>query len=153
VTDSAWSCTCPQCRAKAVHAQVIAHYGAACACCGTTERLTIDHVNGGGTAQLRDQFNYSAVRFYRWLVSQGFPPGFQTLCQPCNSSKNDGPACRLDHSLPPGVKRCGKCGHPKPASEFYRHGSWCKTCWRGRDRTQEYAEAREARAARRRGEP
>jgi hypothetical protein len=32
---------------------VLAHYGRSCACCGTTARLEIDHVNGGGTEHHR----------------------------------------------------------------------------------------------------
>ena len=35
--------------------------------------------------------------FYGWLIANGFPPGYQTLCRPCNASKADSPACRLDH--------------------------------------------------------
>ncbi len=34
---------------------------------------------------------------YHWLVVNGFPPGFQTLCGPCNRSKGRGSACRIDH--------------------------------------------------------
>jgi hypothetical protein len=41
--------------------------------------------SGGGTA------------ITHWLVVHGFPPGFQTLCGPCNRSKGRGPACRTDH--------------------------------------------------------
>ncbi len=35
---------------------------------------------------------------YRWLIRNGFPEGFQTLCMPCNSSKRDGDRCRLGHA-------------------------------------------------------
>ena len=59
--------------------QVLDHYGRACACCGTTESLGIDR------------------RMYRWLIKQGFPDGFQVLCNRCNSSKGTGPACRIKH--------------------------------------------------------
>jgi len=81
-------------------AAVFAHYGEACACCGTTEQLSIDHVNGGGSAHRIELFGRSAVstRFYRWLIDNGFPDGFQTLCLPCNASKSTGDACRLNHS-------------------------------------------------------
>lgn len=74
-------------------AQVFAHYGQSCACCGTSENLSIDHINGGGTAHSEEVGGH----MYLWLVREGFPEGFQTLCQSCNSSKWKGPACRLSH--------------------------------------------------------
>jgi hypothetical protein len=82
---------------------VFAHYGTACACCGTTEDLSIDHVNGGGS-QHREELNCKGgVHFYFWLIDRGFPEGYQTLCVPCNSSKADGPSCRLVHHASAGV--------------------------------------------------
>ena len=82
-------------RRKASRNAVFAHYGLACACCGSTERLNIDHVNGDGKQRRQEHGRGSA--FYRWLVSRGFPEGFQTLCFPCNRSKANGERCRLDH--------------------------------------------------------
>jgi len=37
----------------------------------------------------------------RWLVKNGFPEGFQTLCRPCNVSKKRGTRCRLKHQATP----------------------------------------------------
>jgi hypothetical protein len=79
---------------------VLDHYGQSCACCGITRNLSIDHVNGGSKAHLREiggRDNFGAADFWRWLVNNGFPEGFQTLCRSCNSSKRDGPACRIEH--------------------------------------------------------
>jgi hypothetical protein len=78
---------------------VFGHYGRACACCGSAENLVIDHVAGGGAAH-RIELNLvsGGVRFYRWLIAQGFPDGYQALCSRCNSSKGEGTACRLDHA-------------------------------------------------------
>lgn len=76
---------------------VFGHYGLACACCGSTERLTIDHVNGGGDVHRAEIGTKGGSGMYRWLIANGFPAGFQTLCMPCNRSKSDGPSCRLDH--------------------------------------------------------
>lgn len=77
---------------------VFGHYGRTCACCGSTKRLNINHVNGDGK-QKRHEYGYgSGARFYRWLVANGFPEGFQTLCFPCNRSKADGERCRLTHA-------------------------------------------------------
>jgi hypothetical protein len=81
-----------------LRAAMLDHYGRACACCGSTERLCIDHVNGDGRehrAQLRAGLNSSVI--YKWLIDLGYPENFQTLCQRCNTSKGTGPACRIDH--------------------------------------------------------
>ena len=80
--------------------RVLDHYGRACACCGATENLTVDHVTGGGSAHRMELFrrDMGGVPFYRWLVRNGFPDGFQILCLPCNSSKGTGGRCKLDHS-------------------------------------------------------
>lgn len=86
---------------------VLAHYGTACACCGTTKLLGIDHVHGDGAKHRRELFEgRGGARFYAWLIAQGFPEGYQTLCQPCNASKRTGRRCRLDHSASPPVTEC-----------------------------------------------
>jgi hypothetical protein len=82
---------------EALRAKVFDHYGWACACCGTSENLTVDHIHGDG-AQHRAEIGPGSDRIYYWLVSNDFPPGFQTLCNSCNSSKSDGERCRLNHS-------------------------------------------------------
>lgn len=35
--------------------------------------------------------------FYPWLIKNGFPSGFQTLCGPCNASKGAGDRCGIRH--------------------------------------------------------
>lgn len=80
--------------------QVFEHYGHACACCGATENLSIDHINGEGRAHRLELFgraNAAGKDFWRWLRRNGFPDGFQTLCKRCGSSKGTGTACRLNH--------------------------------------------------------
>ena len=80
---------------------VFDHYGWACACCGSTKRPTIDHVNGDGHEHREELFGNSrggnSFNLYRWLIANSFPGGFQTLCWPCNVSKRDGERCRLKH--------------------------------------------------------
>lgn len=90
-------------RMRQAREQVLAHYGTSCACCGATDRLTIDHVDGGGNAHRIELFGRlgSSGTFYRWLVANGFPSGYQVLCRPCNASKGTGPACSLDHVARP----------------------------------------------------
>ena len=78
--------------------QVFDHYGRLCACCGSAERLTIDHVRGDGAKHRRAIGKRSGMPTYHWLVAHGFPGGFQTLCKPCNGSKANQSACRIDHT-------------------------------------------------------
>ena len=82
-------------------AKVFDHYGWACACCGTTEDLCIDHLNGDGGAHRRELFGSqrgaSGHGMYRWLIRSNFPSDFQTLCRPCNRSKGMSPRCWLPH--------------------------------------------------------
>lgn len=83
-----------------LRAKVFRHYGTTCACCGTTENLSIDHVNGNGGDHREELFGRrygGGHELYRWLVKNGFPAGFQTLCLPCNQSKSKGERCRLKH--------------------------------------------------------
>lgn len=86
---------CPSCletyredtRLRAEHRrrEVIDAYGDRCACCGEREFmfLCIDHVDGGGNK------HRATIKgdFYRWLIENNFPPGFQTLCHNCNMAK------------------------------------------------------------------
>ena len=66
---------------------VFDHYGWECACCGETEPifLTIDHMNNDGAEHRRR--DVVAISLYRWLVRNGFPEGFQTLCYNCNCGR------------------------------------------------------------------
>jgi hypothetical protein len=79
---------------------VFSHYGRCCACCGSTADLTIDHVDGTGTQHREELYGNAhcgGVHFYKWLVEQDFPGGYQVLCRSCNSSKRRGAQCRLAH--------------------------------------------------------
>lgn len=68
------------------------YYGTHCACCGETTPvfLVIDHINGGGNEHRRSLSPSGKMgdHLYRWLVREGFPPGFQTLCFNCNHAKH-----------------------------------------------------------------
>lgn len=67
--------------------KVFSHYGKTCACCGELNPLflSIDHINNDG-AEMR-MVHGVGVRLYRWLIKNGFPPGFQVLCLNCNIGK------------------------------------------------------------------
>lgn len=95
-------------RREAVRAIVFAYYcphsPPCCACCGTAEDLTIDHVDGDGTAHRIELFGDREAggwRFYQWLIAENFPdePALQVLCMACNRSKGDGSRCGLSHAL------------------------------------------------------
>jgi hypothetical protein len=109
-----------------MRAAVFAHYGESCTCCGTTDDLAIDHVNGDGKEQRIALFGLNPVsgRMYRWIIEQGFPEGFQTMCRPCNTSKGVGSGCRLYHGAP-------LTGHKK----------WCPGCQRVRDKRTDFTKA------------
>lgn len=62
-----------------------------CLSCGIADMdvLTIDHIFGGGRKHRIEIRAYnSATAFYRWLVRNSFPDGFQVLCQNCNTKKH-----------------------------------------------------------------
>jgi len=63
--------------------------GYKCACCGETEPkfLSIDHINNDGAKHKREFNLRTGDEVYRWLVKNGFPPGFQVLCMNCNWGK------------------------------------------------------------------
>lgn len=83
---------------------VLGHYGRLCACCGVKDNLTIDHVAGNGADHRRELFGStrgSSGKWYAWLVAEGFPNEYQTLCRRCNRSKGRTDHCHLDHGAPP----------------------------------------------------
>lgn len=88
---------------------VLMHYGnGECACCKETCRsmLTVDHVNGDGSAHRKTlcggkSRKDTSVDMYGWLVKNDFPDGFQVLCYNCNISKHrNGNVC--EHQLSEG---------------------------------------------------
>ena len=89
---------------------VRAHYGKVCACCGESNEkfLTIDHMDGNGAAHRRQLKHWgSGVQFYRWLVKQGLPDGYRTLCFNCNAAVGVKGAC--PHSLIDPMTLVGAC--------------------------------------------
>lgn len=67
---------------------VFGHYGIKCECCGENHKefLTIDHINGNGNKQRRDNNICGGSGFYRWLIKNNYPKEFRTLCINCNFS-------------------------------------------------------------------
>lgn len=74
---------------KEYRLKVLLHYSDGileCRCCQerTYEFLSIDHKYGGGNEHRR---KLGSKYIYSWLVSTGFPEGYQVLCHNCNLAK------------------------------------------------------------------
>jgi hypothetical protein len=67
---------------------VLEHYGGdppKCACCGEDEPrfLALDHIEGNGNSH-RKSIGSGGDVVWRWIIREGFPPGFRVLCHNCN---------------------------------------------------------------------
>lgn len=81
-----------------VKVEVIEAYGGHCACCdaGYVPHLTLDHVNGGGSAERKQAGCGRAIyrRLRRELRAGLAPdPAYQVLCWNCNMAKHYLGAC------------------------------------------------------------
>lgn len=75
---------------------VLSHYAnpLKCSICGETDLrcLSLDHINGGGLKH-RKSIRCSAVYtmygndFYKWVIDNKFPDGYQVLCMNCQWKK------------------------------------------------------------------
>lgn len=76
--------------------EAILRYGGKCACCGEKELvfLTIDHVNGGGSAHRKAVGN----NIGNWLRKNGYPSGYRVLCHNCNWAFHKLGHCAHEHS-------------------------------------------------------
>lgn len=79
-------------RNQEIKRQVFEAYGGCfCVCCKEANFafLTIDHIEGKGNIQrqqLGDQGR--GMNFYRWLIKNDFPEGYQVLCFNCNCGRS-----------------------------------------------------------------
>ena len=81
-------------RRRKAEARLLAfsHYGPEgkpiCAWCGIADLdvLTLDHIDNSGAKHRQSEKKARAIVF--WVVRQGLPPGFQTLCMNCNYKKH-----------------------------------------------------------------
>ena len=67
---------------------VLEHYGKSCECCGEsrTPFLAIDHLPGTVRSK-------TAKHLTHWLLANGFPEGYRTLCHNCNMAIRWGKIC------------------------------------------------------------
>lgn len=87
-----------------IRLQVIGHYSNRtyrCACCGESDFrfLQVDHTENNGRSHCRDAAISSSHSLLRWLITNGFPPGFQVLCGNCNHARAIYGQC--PHKKPP----------------------------------------------------
>lgn len=86
-------------------------YGKVCACCGeaTDAFLTLDHINGDGAEQRRKlKWQGKGVQFYFWLIRNGLPDGYRTLCFNCNAAAGTSGIC--PHTQTDVMAFVGVCG-------------------------------------------
>lgn len=59
-----------------------------CVCCNEEqiEFLVIDHTEGNGNKQRRDNRLTAGSHFYFWLKKNKYPNGYRVLCHNCNMS-------------------------------------------------------------------
>jgi hypothetical protein len=48
--------------------------------------LCLEHINGGGHKHSKE-INRTGTAYYRWVIQQGYPDGFQIFCATCNQVK------------------------------------------------------------------
>ena len=51
--------------------------------------LSIDHINGDGYKRRTIERKHGGTDFYRWLIKNNFPEGFQVLCMNCQFKKKN----------------------------------------------------------------
>lgn len=107
-------------------------YGSTCSCCEEHRDpfLTIDHVDGGGTAhrvKLFGKKNSAGQTFYKYLFDNGFPndPELQVLCANCNIASANG-RCPHEARSVPGARTSDAARTKRQAMD--RYGEVCYCC-------------------------
>ena len=74
---------------------VLERYGTSCVLCGFEDNraLQIDHINNNGAEERKalGGQKFSGYQFYKHLIDNNLPEGYQTLCANCNMIKHLGP--------------------------------------------------------------
>ena len=79
---------------RSLKQKVLDRYGNACVLCNYKDirALQIDHINNDGAKERKSLGgqNISGWRFYKYLIDNNLPDGYQTLCANCNMIKHLG---------------------------------------------------------------
>lgn len=75
-------------RCQQIKAEVFAHYGGFCYCCGIDDIrfLTLDRIHDDGAAHRRET-KAKGLMMYYWAKKNGFPPMFRVACFNCNCAR------------------------------------------------------------------
>jgi len=103
---------------------VLTHYSGGvlkCACCAESiyEFLCLDHIDGGGNTHRKA---LGSRYIYSWIITQGFPLGYQVLCHNCNQAKGFYGLCphtiQTQAQVQADVDAGGFDGHPDDAPSY-----------------------------------
>ena len=74
--------------------KVFNNYGNKCSTClfNDIRALQIDHINNNGAEERKalGGQKFSGWKFYKYLIDNNYPDGYQTLCANCNMIKQLG---------------------------------------------------------------
>jgi hypothetical protein len=62
--------------------------------------------------------------FYRWIIEQGFPSGYQVLCGQCNYSKGAGVMCLIHGKALAPLQVPVDTPHKDQGGHFWRGEGW-----------------------------
>lgn len=72
---------------KELRKKIIQKFGGVCVICGFSDwrALQVDHVNGGGTREIKLKFNKNRSKYYKYLfIEANNNKNYQLLCANCN---------------------------------------------------------------------
>ena len=74
---------------------VLAHYGAECVCCETTEDIAVFPISNQPKYEWLAERGkgWSQAGFNHQLVTEGFPEGYETRCMRCHRFMRGGNGC------------------------------------------------------------
>ncbi len=83
---------------EAIKIMALSYYGnrrLECVCCGETKLdfLTIDHINDNGAEERKRLNRRGGIWFYKWLIENNYPSGYQTYCWNCQWGKRLNGTC------------------------------------------------------------
>ncbi len=80
-------------RTQKLRRQVLEHYSgkpSKCKLCSydKIECLDLDHIQGGGNKLRKENPRFNYYSWWKWIINNNYPKGFQVLCRNCNWLKH-----------------------------------------------------------------